>query len=129
MPRNSREYAIHKNVCDFLRFKYPKVLFNSDMSGLNLSIAQAGQAKMLRSDRGYPDLVIYEAKNGFHGLFIELKKEGTKLFKKNGEMVSDKHIQEQARMIRALRIKGYKAGFAVGIDAAIEMIDNYLTGK
>ena len=129
MARNAREYAIHKAVCDYLRLRYPCLLFNSDMSGLNLSQAQAGQAKMLRSDRGYPDLVLYEPRGRFYGLFLELKKEGTTIVKKNGEMVADEHIREQAKIIMRLNAIGYKARFAIGLDDALQAIDDYMKIK
>lgn len=64
----------------------------------------------------------------YNGLFIELKKEGTRLKKKNGEWASE-HIAEQAEILRKLADRGYEAQFAVGFDEAIELIDKYLGGK
>ena len=60
------------------------------------------------------------------GLFLELKAEGTKLYKKNGEMVANKHYREQAEMLNKLIESGYYARFAVGYDEAIRIITNYL---
>ena len=60
------------------------------------------------------------------GLFLELKAEGTKLYKKNGEIVANKHYREQAEMLEELRKLGYYAEFAVGYDEAIRIITNYL---
>jgi hypothetical protein len=59
------------------------------------------------------------------GLFLELKKEGTRLKKKNGEWAND-HIAEQAEILNQLKLRGYAAEFAVGFDQAKEIIDNYL---
>ena len=60
-----------------------------------------------------------------HGLFIELKKNGTRLRKKDGSWASE-HLEEQAKVLQGLRERGYKAEFAVGFDEAKNLIDNYL---
>lgn len=62
------------------------------------------------------------------GLFIELKREGTRLKKKNGDWASD-HIAEQAETLEMLRKRGYCAEFAVGFDEAKRIIDDYLGGE
>lgn len=61
----------------------------------------------------------------YAGLMIELKRENTRLKKKNGEWASD-HIAEQAKMLARLTEKGYRAEFAVGFDEAKRIIDEYL---
>lgn len=61
------------------------------------------------------------------GLFLELKKEGTRLKKKNGEWATE-HINEQAEMLEELRKRGYCAEFAVGFGEAKKIIDDYLMG-
>jgi hypothetical protein len=81
--------------------------------------------KGLRSQRGFPDLVIYEPRGGYHGLFIELKQEGTKLYKKDGEPCTP-HLHEQEYTLHQLRQRGYMAVFAVGWDEAKDIIDDYL---
>jgi hypothetical protein len=119
------EKTLHRAVCDYLRLQYPKVLFNSDMSGLRLTMGQAVQAKTLRSMSGFPDLVIYEPRHGYHGLFVELKREGERIIKKDGSAATP-HISEQFKMLRALVDRGYYAHMCVGFDMAREIIDNYL---
>jgi hypothetical protein len=125
------EKTLHRSVCDYIRLQYPDVLFNSDLAGATkLTIGQATAMKALRSNRGFPDIVIYEpryASGGaiFHGLFIELKAEGTKLRKKDGQPATP-HITEQYDCIIKLLEKGYAAVFAIGFDEAKRMIDNYL---
>lgn len=57
---------------------------------------------------------------------IELKKEGTRIKKKNGDFASE-HIVEQADILERLRFRGYKAEFAVGFDEAKKLIDDYLS--
>ena len=118
------EAQLHKMVCDYIRTKYPNVIFNSDLSGIKLTIGQATKLKSLRSSRAFP-VAIYEPRGGCHGLFIELKAEGTKLLKRDGSMATE-HIKEQDLMLRSLIKKGYLCYFAIGFDAAKYFIDNYL---
>ena len=63
------------------------------------------------------------------GLMIELKKEGTRIFKKDGKLVSDEHIREQFDMLMDLRQRGYAAEFACGFDEAKKLIDDYMKGE
>lgn len=122
-----KEEIIQIAVCNYLRLQYPDVLFVSDMAaGMRLTIGQAVKAKKMRSSRGLPDLIILEPKGDYyHGLCLELKKEGTKLFKRNGEWATP-HLQEQFDCLVKLRDKGYLAEFAIGFDEAKETIDEYL---
>src|SRR4051794_38293717 len=130
------EAIIHRQVCDYIRLQYPGVFFNSDGAGNNLSRAQAGMAKMLRSHRGYPDLFIAEPRKGYHGLYIELKREGTKLrrekdctavlkddhkLRKAGDWW-DLHTEEQAIVMETLAAKGYYCAFGVGFEDTTQLI-------
>lgn len=125
------EKSLHRAVCDYIRLQYPKVIFNSDLSGATkLTMGQAVAMKSLRSNRGFPDLVIYEPRNNgfngiYYGLFIELKAEGTKLYNKL-RLPATPHIGEQLDCLVELRIRGYKAEFAVGFSEAKFIIDEYL---
>ena len=120
------EKSLHFQVCEYLRLQYPNVIFNTDLSGIRLTMGQAVQAKKLRSSNGFPDLVIYEQKGNWSALMIELKKEGTRLEKKTGELADD-HIKEQSLMHVNLRNRGYLAQFAIGFEQAKDLIDWYLT--
>jgi hypothetical protein len=92
-------------------------------------------------ERGYPDLFIAEPSKGFHGLYIELKKNKSEVYLKDGitykkKKVSIKahgriigyydHIQAQVKMHGKLRDKGYKVEFGFGVKHSIEIIENYL---
>lgn len=119
------EYILCRQIACYLRSKYPNVIYHFDLAGLNLSKAQAGMMKGIQGKRGWPDLFIAEVKGKYHGLFIELKPEGTKLLKGNGDYATS-HITEQANMIIALNRKGYYASFSCGYDNTIPLIDWYL---
>jgi len=121
------EKSLHKAVCTYLKYQYPHILFNTELSGVRVSRGIARQLPSLRSQNGFPDIAIYEPHNGYHGLFVELKREGENLYKKNGEPTSP-HVAEQMDCMVELRMRGYKAEFAVGWEAAKELIDTYLKG-
>lgn len=127
-----KEEILHLKVCDYLRKNYPDVLFRTDFSsGMKMSPWQAAKHKKFQKSRAWPDLFIAcSDRDGWEikecGLFLELKAEGTKLYKKNGEMVANKHYREQAEMLKKLRSEGYAAEFAVGYDQAIQIITDYL---
>ena len=119
------EKQLHKAVCEYIRYQYPKVMFNSDLSGATkMTIGQAVQIKKLRSNRGWPDIFIAEARGESHGLWLELKAEGTKLLKKNGDFVND-HIAEQNECLLRLIERGYEAYFAIGFENTKALIDEY----
>lgn len=136
------ESDLQVKVADYIRLQYPWAVFHSDFgSGIKLTIGQAAKQKRQNGgQRAWPDMFIAEPKlikvtpiigerRGYtirlHGLFLELKKEGTRLKKKNGEWASE-HILEQAEVLLKLRARGYRAEFVVGFDEAKEAIDNYL---
>ena len=124
-PRDDPEYRLHKSICDYIRFQFPKIMFNSGMEGLNLSKTARGKAKMLRSERGFPDLTIFEVKHGYGSLHLEIKTESP--FKKNGELKASEHLLEQQIVIDKLRNRGYRAEFVWSLDQAMEIIKSYLT--
>ena len=125
------EKELHLAVCDYIKLQYPKVIFTSDLSGLKLTIGMAVQVKKMRSGNGIPDILIFKPKidryhQKMHGLFIELKRDGEKLRKRDGSFKSE-HIKEQFEMIDALSNLGYYADFAIGFDKAKDIIDDYMS--
>jgi hypothetical protein len=100
-------------------------MYHWDYAGLKLTKTQAGKMKEIQSRHKWPDLFIAEPRDIWHGCFIEVKPEGTRLAKLNDDPASP-HIREQAQCINALIDRKYAALFAVGFDQAKEIIDNYL---
>ena len=134
-----KEELLHLNVCDYLRKNYPDVLFRTDFSsGMKMSPGQAAKHKKFQKSRAWPDLFIAESgvvefkEDGLiahlrkNGMFLELKADGTKLYKKDGTLRKNEHIEEQAEMLDKLNESGYYARFAVGYDQAIQIITDYL---
>lgn len=135
-----KESDLQVQVADYLRLRYPNVLFHSDFgSGIKLTKGQAmKQYRQNGGRRGWPDLFIAEPKirPGFDdtwkyeslGLMIELKRQGTRLKKKDGTWAST-HLEEQNEVLNKLQRKGYAAYFAVGFEEAKQIIDDYLGGE
>ena len=123
------EAELQKAVATYLATRYPDVLFHSDFgSGVKLTPGQARvQSAQNAGRRGWPDLFVAKPVGDHYGLFVELKKEGTRLFKLNGEYATP-HIKEQAAVLAELRGAGYWACFAIGLDQAMQMIDGYMAG-
>jgi len=118
------EAELQRDVCDYIRLKWPDAVFNSDGAGNYVSSATAAMNTALRSSSGYPDLFVAVPRGGFHGLFMELKREGTKLHKVDGSWVND-HVAQQAEVLQRLDDAGYDAWFAIGWDMAIEIVEEY----
>ena len=154
-----REVDLQAQVADYIRLQYPTAIFHSDFgSGIKLTMGQAIKQKRLNGGRrSWPDMFIAEPRQihtqdadkyahavilgqadteigKFYavmvaGLFIELKREGTRIFKKDGKLVADEHIREQFDMLHDLRARGYAAEFACGFDEAKKLIDDYMKGR
>lgn len=120
------ESVVHRQVCDFIRLRWPDVIFNSDMSAGKLSKAEAGTRKMLRSTRGFPDLQILRPKGRYFGLFLELKRQNAPIYLKNGNLSTNLHTQEQAAMLQHLMNEGYYANFALGTEDTMKQIEWYM---
>ena len=131
------ELEIQAQVADYLRLRYPSVLFHSDFgSGIKLTMGQAIKQKRLNGGRrSWPDMFIAEPKVDlidmiqYSGLFLELKRPNVKIYKKNGDLVANEHIREQAALLDELHKRGYVAKFACGFDEAKKIIDEYLCGS
>ena len=121
------EHDLYTMLADYLRYNYKSIIWRFDLAAdLKLTIGQARKHKRLQQHRGYPDLFIAEPRGEYHGAYIELKKAGTRIFKKDGTLVADEHIREQFDVLEQLRKRGYMAEFACGFDEAKKIIDGYL---
>lgn len=122
------EYDLQVAVCRYLSYQYPDVDYMSDtIANLKLSKTQASRNKKIQKN-GFkcPDLIIFEPRNNFSGLFIELKLQSP--FKKDGQIKAstNDHLKGQLETIEKLKAKGFSAHFSWGFDMTKEIIDNYL---
>jgi len=125
------EKQLHLQICTYLKLQYPKVIFNTDASGMKMSIGEAVRVKKLRSSNSIPDIVIYEQyypninlNLSYAGLFLEVKAKTP--YKKDGKLKAGEHLQKQNNMLNSLNEKGYKAVFVWEFEQAKEIIDKYL---
>ena len=70
--------------------------------------------------RGIPDYMLAIPSNGYHGLFIEMKRAGTQ---------NHAHRTEQDEWNLKLNHSGYRAVFCHGADEAILEVKNYLNDQ
>lgn len=136
LPKYNSEHNLYEKIARYLQLQYPNVIYRFDVGAdLKLTPGQAVKHKRLHPTRGYPDLfiahhgeVIWGLCNDrrlVYGLYLEIKKDGEKLTKKDGSWRTP-HIAEQAEVLEKLRQAGYKAEFGVGFDECKQIIDEYL---
>ncbi len=120
------EYALQTQVCNYLKIKYKEVLFMSDtVASLKLTQAQAIRNKAIQKPNfKTPDLLIFQPKKQYHGMFLELKVATP--FLKDGLTPKTEHIAGQLKTIKDLRYIGYYANFGVGFEDCKKQIDSYL---
>lgn len=128
----------------YVKENYPEAIIECDYAaGLNLTNSQRIKMIGMRSDRGMPDVRIYYPSRGYHGLMIELKKEGVKIYKRDGVTLRKApytnrykrngriyirrgdHNEEQAATLQKFEKLGYCARYAIGRDHAKELVDRY----
>lgn len=110
----NEETRIQVALINYLRFKWPGLLFTIAPSGMKLPIGVAKKLKAMGYRAGTPDLMIFEPRGGFHGLFAELKT-------KKGILSSS-----QKEFLVALDNRQYKTIVAYGYEEAIKGIEAYL---
>ena len=123
---NHKEYDLQVQVCKYMDMQYRVALYMSDtVASLKLTMGQAMRNKKIQKDAfKTPDLIIFEPRGMYHGLFIELKIKSP--FKKNGELLKSEHLEGQQNTINDLNERGYYATFATGFDETKKIIDNYM---
>lgn len=120
------EKALTSQICTYIRLQYPEVYFFTDPSGMFQK--GWGAKKQLhdnRSTHAQLDVIILEPRGWYHGLVVELKREGERLYKKDNTPVTP-HVGDQMESVNHLLRKGYFADFAIGFYQAKEVIDRYL---
>jgi|TARA_R110000803_G_scaffold6374_8_gene20731 hypothetical protein len=112
------EAKLQEAVILYLKWQYPGVKYCASLGGIRTGKKQGSKAKKTGYVKGFPDLQITEARKGYFGLFLELKKD-KKAYP----------TKEQKEWIQALNERGYKAQCTKGIDATIKALDDYLSAE
>jgi len=107
-------------VCHYLnlnKYLYCAIPNSNALSALNRNIAMRVMSKLKKEGlkKGVSDLVIFEARKGFHALAIEMKR-------KKGSTVS----LEQKEWRDELLKRNYKAVICKGADEAIKQVQEYM---
>jgi len=125
----NQEFEEQATVVHYLRVKYPEVIFLSDLSGVWMPKLLAYKIARVKGTRGIPDIIIFEKRGGCSGLCIELKASSTTIYKKDGSLRKNEHVEEQLHVLERLRKQGYLAELCIGAQQAIELIDTYMSSK
>ena len=121
-PKKS-EHDIQKVCVEWFRLKYPKYLIYAIPNGgkrekkvNSKGVAYSGEANRLKAEgvlAGVPDLHIPVAKQGFHGLYIEMKS------------CKKKPDPNQITVMEKLTNEGFRCEVCWSLDDFIKMVDNY----
>ena len=130
------EESISLKVATFLKLQYPNINYRFDVGAdIKLTMGQATKFKALQMKRrGYPDLFIARPSKGFSGLYIEVKKDMSEVYLKDGVTLKKRinkktgkcHNQEQFEMLKSLNQDGYLAKYGFGFEDTIQKIREYL---
>ena len=114
-PDESAEQRQFVNMVKSLR---PDVRFYAVPNGGLRNKVTARLMKLLGVSSGVPDLVFAEARGGYHGLYIEMKKA-------HGGQLS----KTQKEWLRDLNERGYLGVACEGAAAAWDVLERYLKGE
>ncbi len=109
-----KEYQLQTSIIKYLNLKYPKLLYCASAGGVRTSMTQAKKMKATGYVKGFPDLFIYEPREKYHGLAIEIK------------TIKGRPSKSQIDWKDKLNNKNYKAIITYGFDQTIKEIDKYL---
>lgn len=132
------EKKLSWKIAEYLAYQYPELEFRFDIAAdMKLTIGQSTISKeKLRHQRGYHDLTILEARGGYFGLLIELKKDRSEVYRQDGKLkkrynkvTGSDHNIEQYKHLEKMRGKGYWADYGFGFDHTKGIIDGYMANK
>ena len=108
------EHEIQVACINWFRCQYPKYLIYAIPNGGQRNKIVATKLKAEGVLAGVPDLHIPVAKQGFHGLYIEMK------------AGKNKPTDNQITVMDKLRDEGYKCDVCWSLDQFITSVNNYL---
>ena len=122
------EDSVQQKVVSYMNTKYSDVIYKADTStGGFTTIGMVMKNKRLGgSIKNFPDFTIFHHNSIGHALFLELKKEGVKIYKEDGTYYAVERQKLQSKTLKRLQEKGYSASFAIGFLHAKELIDLYM---
>jgi hypothetical protein len=117
-PTEHDEQVALMDYCWANRQKHPELslLFAIANAGAGAQRGQAGKMKAEGVKAGVPDMLLPVARNGYHGLFIEMKRTGGVL------------SPIQLAWIARLKQEGYMVRVCYGFEQARDVLVGYLEG-
>ena len=116
IPTESEEQIALFDWRDWSIGKFPELgMMFAIHNGLPVQKSVAKKAVRLGTVKGVPDVFLPVPRKGFHGLWIELKRQ-------KGGVVSD----EQSKYHEQLRLHGYQVDVCHGSGEAVKVITSYL---
>jgi len=119
------EMQLQFGIVQWLRDVHPGVPFKADTSAIKTTIGTARKMAKLGNTPDWPDIFIAVPAQEYHGLFMEFKRDGTRIKNGNGEYATP-HLAAQAAFLETLRKNGYAAEFAVGWVNIRKLAESYL---
>ena len=108
------EARLQSEVVRYISLQYPKARYCASLGGQYQPYqSQRNKARSTGYSKGFPDLFLYEARNGYHGLALEIK------------TIKGRATKEQKEWIEALNERGYKAVIVKGLPDILNCIDSY----
>ena len=108
------EHEIQVACINWFRFQYPKYLIYAIPNGGQRNKIVATKLKAEGVLAGVPDLHIPVAKQGFHGLYIEMK------------AGRNKPSENQITIMEKFRNEGFRCEVCWSLDQFITSVNNYL---
>ena len=106
-----------ERVVQWLRMKYPLILFTGGFDAAKLRPEQGARRKRSGYLAGTPDILIFEPRGIYHALFVEMKAP-------ERVVVSE----SQDRFLCAAQERGYKTVVCAGAEQAMIVITEYFKG-
>lgn len=109
------EHKLQVGCVNWFRYEFPDLLIFAIPNGSKRNLITAQMLKAEGVTAGIPDLMIPIARNGFNGLFIEMK---------NGK--AGRVTEAQQQMMEKLTFFGYKTEVAHSFEEFHHIVTNYL---
>lgn len=111
----SPEHDIQVRIVDHLEAMAVPPLYSATVGGVRVAMHTALRMKQAGYKKGIPDLLIFEPRNGYCGLALEVK------------TPTGRASEHQKEWQRQLQERGWKAVISKGLDACIKEIDDYFS--
>lgn len=121
-PEQNTQLAVVK----WLELQYPQVHQHLVMINNDGKRTAGGHvlARKMGLHKGASDIFLAWPTEKYHGLWVELKKDK---WKGAYGIKEKRHHEFQSHFIEKMKLIGYQAAFAVGVDEAIRVITEYMT--